>query len=131
MNEPVLLGLSQNTNTNTNINAINETKVKVEAISNSTNTFQYHRLIFVGDIHGCYDELVSLLQTIDHNPERDTIYFVGDLVVKGTKSQQVVELVRNLPNSFCVKRWAINPVHPGPGVQIAITFFMFRDFTKT
>lgn len=47
--------------------------------------------IIVGDVHGCIDELRTLLAS--HGKGRQPI-FVGDLVAKGPDSQAVVELAR-------------------------------------
>jgi len=49
------------------------------------------RTIVVGDIHGCYDELNSLLRKIDFSNE-DGVIAVGDLTVKGPKSREILEL---------------------------------------
>jgi len=54
----------------------------------------------VGDIHGCYDTLVALLAKL---PDDAKVCFVGDLIDRGPKSMQVVELVKNNPNYYCVK----------------------------
>jgi hypothetical protein len=43
----------------------------------------------VGDVHGCYDQLVELLQKVQYKPRHDNLILVGDLVNKGPKSQQV------------------------------------------
>lgn len=43
----------------------------------------------VGDVHGCYDALLNLLETIQYTPRIDNLILVGDLVDKGPKSQQV------------------------------------------
>jgi hypothetical protein len=47
------------------------------------------RLLVVGDVHGCFDELQQLLQTVDYKPDSDNLVFVGDLVNKGPKSAEV------------------------------------------
>lgn len=52
------------------------------------------RRIFIGDIHGHYDGLMSLLEAVSPG-ESDQVYFVGDLIDRGPKSCQVVEFVRN------------------------------------
>eukprot|EP01084_Bolivina_argentea_P149247 260738_1 len=70
---------------------------KKEGIKSDVN-----RVIIIGDVHGCYDELMSLLKDIQYNEISDRLYFVGDLVVKGPKSNEVVEFVRNAKNCFCV-----------------------------
>ena len=52
------------------------------------------RTIVIGDIHGCYDELVQLLDKVNlHSSDR--VIAVGDLVVKGPKNIVVLELFRN------------------------------------
>ena len=40
----------------------------------------------VGDIHGCYDELQSLLKFVNFNKNVDRLFCVGDLVHRGPKS---------------------------------------------
>jgi len=49
------------------------------------------RTIVIGDIHGCYDELVSLLAKIGF-AEDDRVVAVGDLIVKGRKNKAVLDL---------------------------------------
>lgn len=49
------------------------------------------RTIVVGDIHGCYDELVALVERVGLGAQ-DRLVCVGDLVVKGDKNRDVLEL---------------------------------------
>jgi calcineurin-like phosphoesterase family protein len=49
------------------------------------------RTIVVGDIHGCFDELISLLELVDLRAD-DRVVAVGDLITKGPKSREVLEL---------------------------------------
>lgn len=49
------------------------------------------RTIVVGDIHGCYDELNDLLARTGLGAD-DRVVAVGDLVAKGEKSRQVLDL---------------------------------------
>jgi len=49
------------------------------------------RTIVVGDIHGCYDELKDLLKKVKLKPG-DRVVAVGDLVSKGPKSAEVLDL---------------------------------------
>jgi hypothetical protein len=49
------------------------------------------RTIVIGDIHGCYDELIDLFEKIGLGPE-DRVVSVGDLVVKGEKNREVLDL---------------------------------------
>ena len=49
------------------------------------------RTIVVGDIHGCYDELMELLEKVELGPD-DRVVSVGDLITKGPKNREVLEL---------------------------------------
>lgn len=59
----------------------------------STESYQ-KRQLFIGDVHGCYDELMELLDKLDYRPKRDKLYFVGDLINKGPKSLEVLKWVK-------------------------------------
>lgn len=50
---------------------------------------RHGRLFIVGDVHGCFDELVELLDQNNVGSD-DHLIMVGDLVNKGPKSQQVI-----------------------------------------
>jgi calcineurin-like phosphoesterase family protein len=54
------------------------------------------RTIVVGDIHGCYDELTELLEKAEVG-ENDRVVSVGDLITKGPKSREVLELFMTDP----------------------------------
>lgn len=49
------------------------------------------RTFVVGDLHGCYDELLALLGAAGFGAD-DRVVCVGDLVTKGEKSREVLEL---------------------------------------
>ena len=49
------------------------------------------RTIVVGDIHGCYDELKDLIKKVKLK-DSDRVVAVGDLVSKGPKTPQVLDL---------------------------------------
>ncbi len=51
------------------------------------------RTIFVGDVHGCIDELKDLLMACGQHDD-DQVILVGDLVAKGPDSQAVVQFAR-------------------------------------
>lgn len=55
-----------------------------------------HRRIVIGDVHGHYDSLITLLDTVAPNGD-DKIYFLGDLIDRGPQSCQVVEFVKQSP----------------------------------
>ncbi|MCP4439819.1 MAG: serine/threonine protein phosphatase [Aureispira sp.] len=56
------------------------------------------RHFIIGDIHGCYDEMLKLLHKAGINNE-DFIISVGDIVDRGPKSIQVYQFFKNRPNS--------------------------------
>jgi len=47
--------------------------------------------IVIGDIHGCYEELLLLLETVGLGPD-DRVVAVGDLIVKGRRNREVLNL---------------------------------------
>ncbi|HEX6098642.1 MAG TPA: metallophosphoesterase [Thermoanaerobaculia bacterium] len=51
------------------------------------------RLIFIGDIHGCYDELVELLGRLKPSAS-DVVVSVGDIVTKGPAADRCLDLWR-------------------------------------
>ena len=62
----------------------------------------------IGDIHGCYDELVMLLEKLGYIKNESGIYchpfgrqaaFLGDLCDRGTKNTEVLRLVMDMVNS--------------------------------
>ncbi|HIK14702.1 MAG TPA: serine/threonine protein phosphatase [Leptolyngbyaceae cyanobacterium M33_DOE_097] len=54
------------------------------------------RRIIIGDVHGHYDGLITLLDAIAPGTD-DQVYFLGDLIDRGPASAKVVEFVRTSP----------------------------------
>ena len=59
------------------------------------------KVIAIGDVHGCIDELKALLRKCDYHPG-DTIIFLGDLVCKGPDSLSVVQMAREILFIFII-----------------------------
>ncbi|MFI6515376.1 metallophosphoesterase family protein [Spirillospora sp. NPDC050679] len=59
------------------------------------------RTVIVGDVHGCFDELLELLGKVGIGPD-DLLVGVGDLVDRGPAPGAVVDLFRERPNSVAV-----------------------------
>lgn len=69
------------------------------------------KVIAVGDVHGCVDELQDLLRECDYSPG-DLVVLLGDLVCKGPDSVAVVQMAREIGaigvrgnHDFEVIRW--------------------------
>jgi serine/threonine protein phosphatase 1 len=56
------------------------------------------RSVIVGDVHGCFEELMQLLEEVALRPE-DQLISVGDLVDRGPRSPEVVQFFRQRPNT--------------------------------
>ncbi len=50
----------------------------------------------IGDVHGCYNELISLLNKINFDIWKDKVIFVGDLVGRGPEPAKVLDLIIGL-----------------------------------
>lgn len=50
----------------------------------------------IGDIQGCYDSLMALLEKIDYNDNHDVLWFAGDLVNRGPKSLKTLRFIKGL-----------------------------------
>ncbi|KAF2434395.1 Ser/Thr protein phosphatase family protein-like protein [Tothia fuscella] len=85
------------------------------------------RLIFIGDVHGCSEELTKLLGKVKFEHGKDHVIFAGDLIAKGPDSPATVDIAMKIGAS-CVRGnhedriiLAHNSlhakVHPLPGPQ--------------
>jgi len=50
----------------------------------------------IGDVQGCYDQLMRVLERADYDERRDTLWFVGDLVNRGPQSAQTLRFAKGL-----------------------------------
>ena len=67
------------------------------------NLFGYSRVIAIGDIHGMYEKLITLMDKIRFDPEEDLLVFLGDYIDRGPDPvkclQYVYDLQRRFPDS--------------------------------
>jgi serine/threonine protein phosphatase 1 len=54
------------------------------------------RIFAIGDIHGCYDRLKTLMGKIPIDCSRDTLIFIGDYIDRGPHSVEVVDYLIHL-----------------------------------
>ena len=59
-------------------------------------------LYAIGDVQGCDTELGALLAALKFSPDRDSLWFVGDLVNRGPESLKVLRRIRALGESASV-----------------------------
>ena len=52
----------------------------------------------IGDVQGCYDDLIRLLDKIEFNPADDMLWFCGDIINRGPKSLQTLRFIKQLGN---------------------------------
>ncbi|KAF1357756.1 ser/Thr protein phosphatase-like protein family [Lizonia empirigonia] len=64
-----------------------------------------HRLVFVGDVHGCRDELEHLLNKVEFDKKHDHLVLTGDMIAKGPDSPGVISLVEKLGASCVRGNW--------------------------
>jgi len=50
----------------------------------------------IGDVQGCFDELLKLLDAVKFNSEKDQVWLAGDLVNRGPMSAEVLRFAKKL-----------------------------------
>ena len=64
------------------------------------NRFIVLRTIIIGDIHGCDDQLKSILGKLHPDPETDMLILLGDLFDRGPESWEVFQTVKGLRKDY-------------------------------
>jgi len=50
----------------------------------------------IGDIQGCFTELQDLLEHINFSTDKDTLWFAGDLINRGSQSLETLRFIKSL-----------------------------------
>ena len=56
---------------------------------------QEKRVFIIGDVHGCFDELILLIEKSGYQKDQHRLVLLGDLINKGPYSFEVLEWVKN------------------------------------
>ncbi|HCD36026.1 serine/threonine protein phosphatase [Chlorobium phaeovibrioides] len=64
-----------------------------------TSLSEEHRIIAIGDIHGCINTLRALIEKINPRPD-DQFVFLGDFIDRGENSKEVVDYLIELSQQF-------------------------------
>lgn len=82
----------------------------------------------IGDVQGCYKQLMALLEQIHFDEHADTLYFAGDLVNRGPASLETLRFIKNLGDkhivvlgnhdlSLIARAYGTREVHAGDTIQ--------------
>lgn len=75
----------------------------------SNQLLRLRKIAVVGDLHGDFDSLSSLLQSVD--PNRDGIIFLGDYADRGPQGVEVIERIHSLMNEHPLNVTALKGNH--------------------
>jgi bis(5'-nucleosyl)-tetraphosphatase (symmetrical) len=56
-----------------------------------------NRTIFIGDIQGCFDEWMKLLEKLNYQPQKDELVLLGDVINRGPKNKEVIKYLLKHP----------------------------------
>ncbi len=56
----------------------------------------------IGDVQGCLPPLEKLLDKINYHPQKDQLWFTGDLINRGYHSLETLRFIKTLPNTVIV-----------------------------
>lgn len=65
-------------------------------LEESPKNQRHVRTIIIGDVHGCLDELKTILKKLVYNPQSDRLILTGDLISKGPYPFETLKFCRDL-----------------------------------
>ncbi|CEP64604.1 putative serine/threonine-protein phosphatase LALA0_S12e02740g [Lachancea lanzarotensis] len=80
-----------------------ESKLPSIATERTISANETERWIFVGDVHGMYDEFKELMSLVDAERPGTNVVLLGDFIAKGPQSHKMVQyLEKNSENTHCI-----------------------------
>lgn len=79
------------------------------------------RVIAMSNIHGCYDEMMALLQHVHYNPKKDKLFILGGLMDYGPKTLEVIKACMKLKEKGAI-------ILRGEREQLYINAFAYNHF---
>ncbi|SCU93276.1 LAFA_0F15544g1_1 [Lachancea sp. 'fantastica'] len=80
-----------------------EAKLPSIATERTLNGSEKERWIFVGDVHGMYDEFEDLMSLVDATRPGTNVVLLGDFIAKGPQSHKMVQyLEENSERTHCI-----------------------------
>ncbi|QHJ76196.1 MAG: hypothetical protein [Caudoviricetes sp.] len=62
-------------------------------IYSKIDSSKYKKIFVIGDLHGCYDLLMSKLSDVNFDYENDLVVAVGDLIDRGSQNLECLRLI--------------------------------------
>lgn len=75
------------------------------------------RRIFIGDVQGCLQELVQLLEAVGFDPTQDEVHPTGDLINRGPDSANVLRLLRSIDAGGVLGNHDVHALRVARGVR--------------
>lgn len=104
-------------------------KPKIADVKDIREEIGDKRYVIVGDIHGCFKELMGLLQSVEFVYGRDVLISVGDIGDRGPDVKSTFDFICSTSNVYSVRgnhddklyRYILgNPVHVADGLDETI-----------
>lgn len=94
---------------------------------------KFNEIVVIGDVHGCFDEMKQMLNLIHQGATRGEQIlkiFVGDLVNKGPKNREVLELLLGDKNSSHPSILAVRGNHDEVVISETLNWRHFQSIKK-
>lgn len=88
------------------------------------------RTIIIGDIHGCSEPLLELLDKLQPDPAKDRLILLGDLFDRGPDSWGVLQIVKQLAGEFGDRFVLLRGNHEDYLIQSKLTFGQKRVWNR-